>query len=419
MNTNNNMTVLVIGSGGREHALWHACKQSPLVAVAICAPGNAGMPLDCRRDVELESTSIVSLARELSADLVVIGPEAPLAAGVADSLRKAGIPVFGPSKDAAELEVSKTFTKLLCREYGILTAEFWVVSDFESGSDIIVDNDDARVIKADGLAAGKGVLVASCDEDAFEALEQLLAQYPPTVLIEERLVGREVSVMAICDGEHAVLLPPARDHKRAYDGDTGPNTGGMGAYSPVPDVDDALLERIREDIILPTLAAMRVKGRPFRGLLYAGIMVTDAGDPYLLEYNVRFGDPETQVILPRLDCDVVPYLLAAAVGDLSSLPPLAVSPQAVVCVVMASQGYPGKYETGHIITGLDSPRESSIAYHAGTRWNGDVVTAGGRVLGVVGRGDTLALARAAAYAYVEEISFGNHVSRTDIAAGVG
>ena len=413
------MRVLIIGSGGREHALYWSISQSFHVSSVLVAPGNGGIPEDNRHDVdELDSGAILKLAQDEFVDLVVIGPEEPLADGLADMLREKRILVFGPSAKAARLESSKVFMKKVCEEARIKTAPWHVASTYAEAQEIINSWGEPLVVKADGLCGGKGVVVAETEMKALTAAYQMLVEKKfgeagSKIVIEERLEGRECSVMALCDGVNAVLLPPARDYKQLYPG--GPNTGGMGAYSPLPDVSDELLQEMKREIILPTLRAMIARGTPFHGLLYAGIMLT-ANGPYLLEYNVRFGDPETQAILPRLEDDIFPYLYATCEpGGLSSLPSFRVKPNYTVCTVLVSGGYPEVCDTGFPISGLKDDSADALVFHAGTEWrNGSLVTFGGRVLSVVGVGSTLEEAAQRSQEIAESVSFEGKYFRRDI-----
>ncbi|HSO30805.1 MAG TPA: phosphoribosylamine--glycine ligase [Candidatus Sulfomarinibacteraceae bacterium] len=425
--------ILVVGSGGREHALAWKLAAEPGVRDVFVAPGSAGIAAEPGVRIlpgvdPLDPASVVAAAREVAAELVVVGPEAPLAAGVADALEAAGIPVFGPSRAAARLETSKAFCHEVAAAAGVRMAR---ARAFESGegaaaADFIRElhaGGAGAVLKADGLAGGKGVIVADSLDGALDLVPGFLAARPagaPVLVVEERLHGREASVIAISDGRQAVALPPARDHKRLCDGDHGPNTGGMGAYSPLPDLDDAAAERILETVHGPILAEMRRRGTPFRGFLYAGLMLTTDG-PALLECNARLGDPEAQAILPRVATALGPILLAAAHGHLpAALPPtLPAMPDATVTVVLAAKGYPGSVERGHAIDGLDDARAmGALVFHGGTagRPAGGFGTNGGRVLAVVGRGATLAHARDSAERAADAISWDGLHRRRDIAA---
>jgi phosphoribosylamine--glycine ligase len=425
--------VLVVGGGGREHALAWKLAGEPGVRDVFVAPGSAGIAAEpgvrVRPAVDpLDPVSVVAAARETAAELVVVGPEAPLAAGVADALEAAGIPAFGPGRAAARLETSKAFCHEVAAAAGVRMAR---ARAFESGEgaaaaayirELHVGGTGA-VLKADGLAGGKGVIVTESLERALDLVPGFLDRRPtgvPALVVEERLHGREASVIAVCDGERAVALPAARDHKRLCDGDRGPNTGGMGAFSPLPDLDDRAVERVLETVHGPILAEMRRRGTPFRGFLYAGLILTADG-PALLECNVRLGDPEAQVILPRVASALGPILLAAARGSLPAALPslLPTTPDAAVGIVLAAKGYPGSLKRGHPIDGLDAARSmGALVFHGGTvgRPGGGYGTNGGRVLSVVGRGRTLEGAREAAERAADAISWEGQHRRRDIAA---
>jgi phosphoribosylamine--glycine ligase len=425
--------VLIVGGGGREHALAWKLAGEPGVDEVFAAPGSAGMAGEARVRVlsgvdPLEPAAVLNAARAVAAELVVVGPEAPLATGLADALAAARITVFGPSREAARLETSKAFCHEVAAAAGVRMARARSFTGAEEAAAAAFARElDASgaglVLKADGLAAGKGVIVTESLEQAIELLPGFLAGRPadvPVLVIEERLAGREASVIAICDGTRAVALPAARDHKRLCDGDRGPNTGGMGAYSPLPDLDDAAVERVLETVHRPILAEMARRGTPFRGFLYAGLILTADG-PTLLECNVRLGDPEAQVILPRIAVALGPLLLAAARGRLEdaerALVP--VTPDAAVGIVLASEGYPGEPKRGHPIAGLDDARAiGALLFHAGTvgRPGGGFGTSGGRVLTVVGLGATLDAARDAAEHASDVISWEGMQRRRDIAA---
>lgn len=417
------MRVLVLGSGGREHALAWMAARSPLVDEVICAPGNEGMRDDARlAPVELSDLdAIVKLAREERADLVIVGPEAPLAAGVVDRLDAAGIAAFGPSAEAAQLESSKLFAKEFMARHGVPTAGHEVFDDADAAERHVEARGGDCVVKADGLAAGKGVFVCSEVDAARGAISEIMRDRRfggagARVLIEDRLVGEEVSYYAIGDGRSFVPLGSAQDFKRALDGDEGENTGGIGSYSPVPFVDAKLEQRIVDEIVRPVFEGMRAEGRPFRGVLYAGLMIVD-GDPYVIEFNVRFGDPETQALMFRLGSDLVPVLRDAAAGRIDADAAFDWG-DPTVCVVLSSEGYPRGYDTGLPIEGLAPSDEGNAVkvFHAGTRLEGGrPVTAGGRVLGVTARGGSLAGARADAYAAIERISWPGMQFRRDIA----
>jgi len=418
------MNVLVIGNGGREHALVWKIAQSPRVKRVFCAPGNAGTAAD-GENVPIATADIAALARfakENQVQLTVVGPEAPLAAGIVDAFERERLRIFGPTKAAAELESSKAFCKEVLRSASVPTAEHHVFRNAETAVRFLQEREDMPiVVKADGLAAGKGVFVCDRRDEAIDAVRQIAQDriFGPAgdrIVIEERLHGQEASVLAITDGRTLVTLPPAQDHKRAHDGDTGPNTGGMGAYSPTPLVDDAQLGWIEEHILVPTIHAMKRLRRPFRGVLYAGLMLTLQG-PKVLEYNVRFGDPECQPILMRLKSDLVDVLEAAAAGDLDRIDPLEWDPRPAVCVVMASEGYPGDYTKGHPIRGLAEAAQvpDVKVFHAGTTLkDGQVVTDGGRVLGVTALGNNIPQAKLHAYTAVKCIRWDGAWCRKDI-----
>lgn len=418
------MKVLIIGSGGREHALAWKIRQSPRVKRVFVAPGNAGTAGDAE-NVDISESNIAGLvkfSRDNGIDLAVVGPEGPLAAGVVDAFGEAGIKTFGPSKQAAELEASKVFCKNLLRHADVPTADFRVFRDGASAAAYLTERDDVPVVvKADGLAAGKGVIVCETRAEALEAVERIAGSREfgaagNQLVIEERLVGEEASVLAITDGRTIITLPPAQDHKAAYDGDLGPNTGGMGAYSPAPLVTPELMQTIEERVLVPTVHQLKRSRRPFRGVLYAGLMVTKQGIK-VLEYNVRFGDPECQPLLMRLKSDLVDLLEATADGRLDEAPPPQWDSRSAVCVVMASEGYPGPYERGRPIRGLEQAAEvpDVKVFHAGTTFkDGQVVTNGGRVLGVTGLGGSIAAAKLQAYTAVKCIRWEGAWCRKDI-----
>ncbi|MCN9243179.1 phosphoribosylamine--glycine ligase [Streptomyces sp. RY43-2] len=411
------MKVLVIGSGAREHALCRCLSLDPDVTALHCAPGNAGIAEVARlHQVDaLDGKAVAALATDLGVDLVVVGPEAPLVAGVADAVRAIGIPVFGPSQEAAQLEGSKAFAKDVMAAAGVPTARSYVCTDARQVEEALDAFGAPYVVKDDGLAAGKGVVVTT-DLEAAKAH----AAGCERVVIEEFLDGPEVSLFAVTDGTTVLPLQPAQDFKRALDGDEGPNTGGMGAYSPLPWADPKLVEEVLETVLQPTVDEMRRRGTPFSGLLYAGLAITSRG-VRVIEFNARFGDPETQVVLARLKTPLGGLLLAAADGSLADLEPLRWSDDAAVTVVVASHNYPGTPRTGDPITGLDevADQDAPFAYvlHAGTRREGDaVVSAGGRVLSVTATGTDLAEARRRAYTAVGRIGLDGSQHRTDIAA---
>ncbi len=416
------MKILVIGSGGREHALAWAIAASPLVDRLYCAPGNAGIAeeAECVRVTASDTPGILAFCRRAAIDFVVVGPEAPLVGGLVDALEGEGIAAFGPSAAAAALEGSKGFMKDLCARENIPTAAYRRFRDAAAAKAYIAEQGAPIVVKADGLAAGKGVVVAANVAEAYAAVDVALGEgrfgmAGAEIVIEECLVGEEASFFVLVDGANALPLAAAQDHKRVGDGDTGPNTGGMGAYSPTPAVTPAIEGAVMERIILPTVRAMHRDGRPFKGLLYAGLMLTPDG-PKLLEYNVRFGDPEAQALIMRLKSDLLPALIAARDGNLKDVD-LRWYDEAALCVVMAAQGYPDDPQHGSEIRGLDhaaSDPEVKI-FHAGTRREGDrLIADGGRVLGVTARGQDLAAARERAYRAVDQIDWPEGFCRRDI-----
>ncbi len=415
------MKVMVVGSGGREHALVWKISQSPLVEKIFAAPGNGGMDQAERVSIPVhEIVQLADFAREKGIDLTVVGPELPLALGIVDEFRKRGLLAFGPYKLAAELEASKVFAKEFMTRHGIPTAEFDVVSDFTSGEEIVKSGKYGFpvVIKADGLAGGKGSLVCSDEGEALRALDLLInkrifGNAGDRVVIEKFLPGREISFTVITDGRNIVPIVTSKDYKRAYDGDQGPNTGGMGAVSPCPYVDGELYRRIMSEIVKPTIEGMLEEGREFRGVLYAGLMLTEEG-PKVLEFNVRFGDPETQAIMMRLRSDLV-EVLASVAGGFIPEKKLEWDREVSLDVVLASGGYPGKYEKGKEIKGLDAIPEDVVVFHAGTeKRDGKFYTAGGRVLNVASKGKDLADARGKVYSAVEKIHFEGMHYRKDI-----
>jgi phosphoribosylamine--glycine ligase len=419
--------VLILGSGGREHALAWKIAQSPRVERVLAAPGSDGMGrvAACAPEVKAgDAGAVVALARREGVDLVVVGPEDPLAAGIADRLAEAGLAVFGPSAAAARLEASKSFAKAFMQRHAIPTAAAERFDDLAAAQGHVRALAGPCVVKADGLAAGKGVFVCDGPNDALRALAEIMGERRfgasgARVVIEERLVGQEVSYYALSDGAHVVPLTAAQDHKRALDGDRGENTGGMGAYSPAAVFTPAVEKRVLEEIVHPAIRGMAAEGHPYRGVLFVGLMIDAAGAPRVIEFNVRFGDPETQPLMLRLDGDLVPLLDAAARGRLDGV----AAPEwhgAAVCVVLASGGYPRDYATGQAIRGLDAAEQDPdvLVFHAGTRGDGQggFHTAGGRVLGVTARGADVAAARARAYAACDRIRFEGMQLRRDIAA---
>jgi len=415
------MNILLLGSGGREHALAWKIADSVLLTKLWCAPGNAGIArvAECVSLDVADHAAVIAFCKANKIDLVVVGPEAPLAAGIVDDLAAAGIKAFGPSQAAARLESSKGFTKDLCRDNDIPTAAYERFGDAAAAKAYIAANGAPIVIKADGLAAGKGVVVAMTIEDANAAVDMMFeggfGAAGAQVVVEEFMRGEEASFFALCDGEHALALATAQDHKRAFDGDKGPNTGGMGAYSPAPVMTDEMCRRTMDEIILPTLRAMRAKGAAFKGVLFAGLMITDDG-PKLIEYNVRFGDPECQVLMLRMMGDIVPALFAACDGQLNHFS-LRWFPDPALTVVMAAKGYPGDYAKGTPIEGLDTAAEVEGVqiFQAGTREEGGRILAnGGRVLNVCASGKTVAEAQARAYEAVDRIKWPDGFCRRDI-----
>ncbi len=417
------MRILVVGSGGREHALCWAIAASPLCDKLYCAPGNAGIAeeAECVPIAADDLGRLVAFAREQRIDFVVVGPEAPLVLGLVDRLAEAGIKAFGPGAAAAALEGSKGFMKDLCARHDIPTATYARFSEPELAKAYVAEQGFPIVVKADGLAAGKGVVIAESLPQAIEAIDRMMGDRifgaaGAELVIEERLAGEELSFFALVDGKTALPLASAQDHKRVGDGDTGPNTGGMGAYSPAPAASAVLEAEILGGIIQPTVAAMAEEGRPFKGVLYAGLMLTDAG-PKLLEYNVRFGDPECQVLCLRLMSDLLPALMASADGVLGSFD-LRWQPKAALTVVMAAKGYPGDYRKGTEIRGLDAlaQMEDVKVFHAGTRRaeDGRLLADGGRVLGVSALGRDVAEARERAYRAVDAIDWPDGFCRRDI-----
>ena len=413
------MNILVIGSGGREHALYWKLSESPQTEQIYAIPGNPGMGASAAIALD-DHAAILRFVKEHEIGLVVVGPEVPLMNGLVDELEAAGIRAFGPRANAAEIEGSKSFAKDLMKKYGIPTARYEVFTAAEPARAYIRQEGAPIVVKADGLAAGKGVIVAMTEQEALDAVDAIMEDHSfgdagARVVIEEFMEGEEASLLAFTDGTTIRPMISAQDHKRAYDGDRGPNTGGMGTYAPAPVMTPEMTERAVEEILKPTIAAMAKEGRIYRGCLYLGLMVTADG-PKVVEFNARFGDPETQVVLPLLDSDLVAIMCACADGTLADVP-IRWKEGAAVCVVLASGGYPGHYEKGQEIHGLaDAEAMGALVFHAGTAMkDGKLVTNGGRVLGVVGRGADISSAVDAAYAAATKISFKDAYYRKDIA----
>jgi len=425
------MRVLIIGSGGREHALAWKVAQSPRVDKIYCAPGNAGMASlgECAAVKATDIPGLLAFARDKGIDLTIVGPESPLIAGIVDEFHAAGLRIFGPTRAAAATEGSKVFAKQLMAKYGIPTAEFEVFDNPDEAARCIErrchpNGECPIVVKADGEAAGKGVFMCRTKDEALRAVRTIMVEKAfgasgDRLVIEERLEGQEASLMAVTDGKAVVPMTPVQDYKRAYDGDQGPNTGGMGCYSPVPAVTDEIYRYALENMVKPTIDAMQAEGRPYTGVLYTGIILTEEG-PKVLEFNCRFGDPETQVAVPLLETDLIEIIEASLDGSLDALEIKCYNGSAV-CVVLASGGYPGKYETGKLVAGLDeaSSLDGVTVFHAGTKLDDDrVVTSGGRVLGVTGLGDSFRSAVGTAYSAVGRIRFGDMHYRRDIGARV-
>lgn len=424
------MRVLVVGNGGREHALAWKIAQSPRVDDVFVAPGNAGTATDAI-NVDIAATDIAGLidfVKKENIAITVVGPEAPLAAGAVDAFESEKLRVFGPTKAAAQLESSKAFCKNLLRQADVPTADFQVFRDPDDAMRFIKGRFPGErdrcpvVVKADGLAAGKGVIVCKRRNDALEAIDRISRQREfgsagAQMIIEERLEGQEASVFAITDGRTILPFPPAQDHKPAFDGDTGPNTGGMGAYCPTPIVDDALLAWIEEHVLVPTVHTMKRNRKPFRGVLYAGLMLTPQSGTKVLEYNCRFGDPECQPLLMRLKSDLMDIIEGVCDQTLDQIDTPEWDPRPAICVVMASQGYPGDYEKGQAITGIEAADEMDDVkvFHAGTKLDGDtVVTSGGRVLGVTALGESISVAKLNAYTAVQKVRWAGSWCRKDI-----
>jgi phosphoribosylamine--glycine ligase len=417
------MKILVIGSGGREHTLVWKISQSPKVSKIFCAPGNAGIS-HLAQCVDIGEDNIVGLAnfaQKMKIDLTIVGPELPLSRGMVDEFDKLGLKIFGPNQKATQIESSKVFSKYLMKKYNIPSANYAVFQDIKKAFDYVKQQAFPLVIKADGLAAGKGVFIVKGIKQAKEALDSLMKKKifgdaGEYVVIEEFLEGEEISVLAFSDGETVVPMVSSQDHKKIFNKDKGPNTGGMGAYSPVPFYNDLSRKIVLQKILKPTIEGLKTEGREYKGVLYAGLILTKEG-PKVLEFNARFGDPETQVVLPRLQTDLIDVLNAVIEGNLHKIN-LKWKDNAVVCVVIASGGYPGKYQKGKVIDGLKSLEEMKniIVFHAGTKFqDGKVVTSGGRVLGITAWADTIFKAKEKAYEGVEKIYFEEMYYRKDIA----
>jgi phosphoribosylamine--glycine ligase len=415
------MNILLLGSGGREHALAWKIAASPLVTKLWCAPGNAGIAreAECVALDIADHAAVIGFCRNNAVDFVVVGPDAPIAAGIVDDLDAAGFKAFGPTRAAGQLESSKNFTKALCRANHIPTAAYQHFTNAEAAKSWIRARGAPIVVKADGLAAGKGVVVAMTETEALAAVDMMfgggLGAAGAEVVVEEFLRGEEASFFALCDGEHALPLATAQDHKRAFDGDNGPNTGGMGAVSPAPVMTDAVCARVMDEMIMPTLRALKAMGTPYKGVLYAGVMVTDEG-PKLVEYNARFGDPECQVLMLRMMSDVLPALIACADGQLKNFG-IRWFDEAALTVIMATKGYPGAYGKGSVIEGLDEAAqvEGVEIFHAGTiAKDGKILANGGRVLNICATGKTVAEAQRRAYQAVDRIRWPDGFCRRDI-----
>jgi phosphoribosylamine--glycine ligase len=409
--------VLVVGSGGREHALGWKLSQSKKVGKVFHAPGNGGTP----NNVSIQVDDIENLAKFASENncLTVVGPEVPLSLGIVDEFTKKGLRIFGPTKNAAQLESSKVWAKNFMKKHGILTARFEIFDDAIKAKEFAKSVDFQLVVKADGLAAGKGVIVCNDSGEAISAIDKILVEKSfgtagSKIILEERIDGIEASYIALSDGKIAIPMATSQDHKRIFNNDKGPNTGGMGAYSPTPVIDDSMAEQIQKNVIKKTVESMKDDGIAFRGFLYAGIMLKD-NIPYVLEYNARMGDPECQPIMMRMESDLFDYINASIDGTLSQLPPVSWKKQSAVCVVLASKGYPKTFPKNEQIIGLDTQDKNSVVFHAGTiRNDNKILTSGGRVLGVTALGDTLQTAISNAYLRVKEITWPSKYYRTDI-----
>ena len=420
------MKVLIVGGGGREHAIALAASKSPRVDKLYCAPGNAGIAelAECADIQVMDFEGIARYAKKIKADLVIVGPDDPLAAGIVDVLKGEGLRVFGPDKNAAILEGSKAFSKDLMKKYGIPTAQYETFDDADKALEYLEGAKLPIVLKADGLALGKGVLICNTPDEARDGVKQIMLDKKfgtagNRMVIEEYMTGREVSVLTFCDGKTIKVMSSAQDHKRAGDGDTGLNTGGMGTFSPSPFYTPKVDEYCRKNIFKPTVEAMASEGRPFKGVIFFGLMITEDG-PKVLEYNARFGDPEAQVVLPRMKNDIIDVMEACVDGTLGKIK-LEFEDDAAVCVMLASKGYPEKYERGFVIDGLDSfkGKDNYYVFHSGTKKTGKgIVSNGGRVLGVTAKGATLKEARANAYEATGWISFENKYMRNDIGKAI-
>ena len=415
------MNILVVGSGGREHSILRKLRESKSVEKLYCLPGNAGTG-EIAENVDLPQSdidSLINFVKDEHIDLTIIGPEQPLIDGYADRFIQEGLNVFGPESKAALIEGSKAFSKDLMQKYNIPTAKYENFTDHEAAKDYLSKQSIPIVIKASGLAAGKGAVVCLSEEEALSTLKSMMVdkefgEAGEEVVIEEFLTGEEASIFAVSDGHYYKILPSAQDHKAIFDGDKGPNTGGMGSYSPAPIVDDKLLKEIEEKIIHPSFEAMKKENRTYKGVLFIGLMITKEG-PKVIEYNCRFGDPETQVILPKFDGDLAELLMDAAKSEFTENEILPISSDHYLCLVLASGGYPGSYPKGYTINGLDKIEEGSFVIHAGTkRENDNIVTSGGRVLGIVSQGDTLKEAKYRSYKTAEIIDFTDKYYRYDI-----
>ena len=411
------VNVLVIGSGGREHAIGWKLGQSDEVDTVFFAPGNGGTSNNVPISVD-SLDDIVKFASEKDC-FTVVGPETPLAMGIVDIFNEKGLKIFGPTKDAAQLESSKIWAKKFMKRNNIPTAAFEVFTDATAAKEYVNETEHNVVVKADGLAAGKGVIVCNNKDEAKDAIDMMLVNKKfgdagTNIIIEDRIDGVEASYIALSDGKKVILMATSQDHKRVYDGDNGPNTGGMGAYSPTLAIDEVLSQKIQEKIIDKTITSLRNEGITFKGFLYAGIMLKD-GEPYVLEYNVRMGDPECQPILMRMNSDLFQYLKACVNDTLEKMPPISWKNKSAVCVVLASKGYPESYPKGDEISGLDLMYDDAYVFHAGTKkQNKKIIANGGRVLGVTALGDTLESAIKSAYSVAEKIFWENKYSRTDI-----